>query len=163
MEYNDFIPFVQHYQRRKKMDRRRIVDLKMFHDGKIGDIETCLDDIGLKQVQIAYWERKQHEILNDGSGSSDDMGCQKRIDALEEEQSKIADSIARIDNRGTARPRMVSMYLKDLCNAKMSPEVMKLMCNRLVLLAALPIYRMRVSNRTNLVKQFVNVDSLQYC
>ena len=79
---------------------------------KIEEVEPLLDRIILQNDKILLGQQRRNALLNDGTGSKDDMGISRVIRRLEGVQQDCAKEVARIDYRGTVRARMLYNYVQ---------------------------------------------------
>ena len=127
------------------------IAVQMQYTGKAETILNLLDSIILQNDKIENAQFKRNCLLNDGSGSHDDMGLSERIKEYEQHQQKTADEIARIDKRGTIRARITTDSIRFLSRTTPSDEAHDQIKNYLITLALLAMYRMRVKQQSALI------------
>jgi len=122
---------------------------------KISEIEPLLDRIVLQNDHIALWTQRRTALLNDGNDPTDDLGISDRIKSCEKIQQQYADDITHIDNRGTARVRMLCDYMKTLMAPHVTEDIKRLAKNRMIIMGLLPIYRMRRPKQTQIITEML--------
>ena len=123
---------------------------------KIAEVEPLLDKIILQNDQILLWQQRQKALLNDESGSKDDVGIGKIIQRCEGVQQDCADRVAEIDYRGTVRARMLFNYVQTLATPHLPKDIQGLIRNRMIIMGLLPVYRLRTPAQTKLITGMLN-------
>ena len=83
------------------------------------------------------------------------MGISHIIKSLEKSQQDSAESISKLDQRGTVRARMLIDYTKFIATPGVTDEMKLLAKNRLMTMGLLSIYRLRAAKQTKIVREML--------
>lgn len=123
---------------------------------KIAKISPLLDNIVLQNDKILLWRQRQKALLNDGNNSSDDLGIgDVIIKRYEQVQQKCAEEVAKIDNRGTVRARMLLNASHILLDPNVPETIRNLTVNRMIIIGLISVYCLRSKDQTRLITKML--------
>ena len=129
--------------------------MKTYLKDKISTLEPLLDRIVLQNDQILLWQQRLNYVLNDGGDKTDDAGIGRVIQRCEDIQQKYADRVIEVDNRGTARVKMMCDYIKTLAMPHVTDDIKRLLQNRMIIMGLLPIYRLKTPKQTKIITEML--------
>ena len=118
---------------------------------KIEEVEPLLDRIILQNDKILLWQQRRNALLNDGTGSKDDLGIGDIIHRIEGVQQNCAEEVAQIDYRGTVRARMLYKYVQTLSTPNLPKDIQDLIRNRMIIMGLLSVYRLKSPAQTKII------------
>ncbi|MBR6412757.1 MAG: hypothetical protein IKS41_06340 [Alphaproteobacteria bacterium] len=122
---------------------------------KISAVAPILDKIVLQNDQILLWQQRRDYILKDGGDKTDDAGIGNVIRRCESIQQRYADTVFEIDNRGTARVKMMCDYIRTLGMPHVTEDIKRLLKNRMIIMGLLPVYRLRSPKQTKVITEML--------